>query len=320
MAERETVGRRDVLRFGTLGLAGLSTGGCALANANLSAMASDEDIDLYVREMTEQLNRIDGAELVTGFAKDFVGGSVASDKQPQLADADQKVRRILRTLVLSQTFRELPPETQRAPKVQALMKTHMPAISDTVFEVTHDLESLTTTDRSALQKFLRERPDLPNAIGATLDRHAYAAGLSMKTRLKLRGAMLQTSHRLKNEDPSVLINEYTAKVRQASAPGRAEAFAIAGADAYGRKLIEHAKMGEADGSRLPDVPASGMPGLKVGGFVVGLAVTAALSGVILEVAGVKGALVVLGATVGGILFAIGLITLIVSGIVYAVTS
>ncbi len=312
MPENNRMDRRNVLRFGSLGLAGLGTGGCVLANANLADFSDEADIDLYVQQMQTQLRRIEKADFATRFAEHMHERPATPDQRTELEKTDAKVQRILQTLLLSQTFRELPRQTQRAPKIQALMKTHANGISDTVHEVTQDLEALRPAQRHRIRDVLRKRPNLPTAIGETLDRHARSTGLSFQNRLKLRTAMLETSHRLKNDDPSVLIDEYTAKVRRAQEPGRAEAFAIASADSHSRELLQR-------GQKRSNDP-TGTTGLKVGGYIVGLAFATAATGAILEIAGVQGALLVLGATVGGVLLAIGLVTLIISGIVYMATS
>jgi hypothetical protein len=334
--------RRDVLKAGAVGAAATAVGACATvphaetapvggpSGGPIGGLSGDEFLALLDR----QLGYIGHARFVDEFVTGASGRARAPAVQQTVSESDDAFRRMLRTLVITQGFRDLSVETQVEPAVQTRMASHMDEVDATVFEVADRLAAIDAAQHARVQRALRDQPDLAMQIGEAVDAHAAAAGLSGARRRQLRMMMMQTAFRLKHEAPGTLIGEYTQKVTRMRQEGDRSALALAVSERIGRQAFwaYQKRVAQAPGASPP--PAQPVPGalpppqaatnphphrytvLKVGGAMMGVGVvTFGVSALILSSGGSNGFLI--GITVGSILFGLGLLFLIIGAIIAA---
>jgi hypothetical protein len=339
--------RRDVLKAGALGAAAATVGpGCATVPhpeagaGGIGAGPAGTGAE-FLALLDRQLGYVGHARFVDEFVTRSEGGSRRPDVQQVVDTSDDAFRRMLRTLLITQGFRDLAVETQLEPDVQTRMADHMDEIDATVFEVADRLAAIDAAQHARVQSALRERPDLAMQIGEAVDAHAAAAGLSRARRRQLRMMMMQTAFRLKHEAPGSLIDEYTQKVTRMRQDGDQSALALAVSERIGRQAFwaYQKRVAQAPGASPPQpMPAQPMsaqpmpaqpppavaPGgsrpryrlLKTGGVMMGIgAITAGVSALIVSSGGADGFLI--GVTVGSILFGLGFLFLIVGAIIAA---
>lgn len=337
--------RRDVLKVGALGAAATAVGsGCATVPHADTAPAGGPDggpsgglsSDEFLSLLDRQLGYIGHARFVDEFVTQASGRVRAPAVQQTVSESDDAFRRMLRTLVITQGFRDLSVETQVEPAVQTRMASHMDEVDATVFDVAERLAAIDAAQHARVQRALRDQPDLAMRIGEAVDAHAAAAGLSGARRRQLRMMMMQTAFRLKHEAPGTLIGAYTQKVTRMRQEGERSALALAVSERIGRQAFwaYQKRVAQAPGASPPQaqpVPGAPAPGtlpppqaapshrytvLKVGGAMMGVGVvTFGVSALILSAGGSDGFLI--GITVGSILFGLGLLFLIVGAIIAA---
>src|SRR6185503_11310227 len=236
--------RRDVLKAGALGVAAASVGpGCASvphtgagAGETAAAGAAGSGAE-FLALLDRQLGYVGHAHFVDEFVTRSRGSARAADAQRTVDASDDAFRRMLRTLLITQGFRDLPVETQLEPDVQARMTDHMDEIDATVFEVADRLAAIDSAQHARVQAALRNKPDLAMEIGEAVDAHAAAAGLSGARRRQLRMMMMQTAFRLKHEAPGRLVDEYTKKVTRMRQDGANSALALAVSERIGHQAF-----------------------------------------------------------------------------------
>ena len=104
--------RRDVLKAGALGVAAATVGpGCATV----------PHVDGGMPEAGGASDGPSGAEFVAAAHR----GPRSPEAQRVVVDHDAAFRRMLRTLLITQGFRDLSVEAQLEPEVQARMANHM---------------------------------------------------------------------------------------------------------------------------------------------------------------------------------------------------
>src|SRR5262245_48384160 len=110
--------RRDVLKAGALGAAATAMGACATvphgetAPGGASAGASGLSGDDFLALLDRQLGYIGHAHFVDEFVTQASGRARTADVQQAVTASDDAFRRMLRTLVITQGFRDLSVETQ----------------------------------------------------------------------------------------------------------------------------------------------------------------------------------------------------------------
>jgi hypothetical protein len=345
--------RRDVLKAGATGAAS-ATIGCATtadhhAGHGVGAIDDSAGAEAFLATLDHHLGLTGQARFVDGYV-----AAVHPDKprstatQLLIEDSDELFRKMLRTLFITQSFRDLPVETQLHPAVQDRMAAHLDEIDETVFALTDRLDGMTTEQRRQLRATLRDRPDAAMEIGEVIDQHAAAAGLSRARRKQLRSMMAETAFRLRHEAPGALIDEYTAKVRRMGSQAGASALALDVAQQIGQRAFWHHQQQIAQAAGAPQPPpGSGPPGLqppgmqpavgpppapavtaakpgrtavRVGAAMMGIGVLAFGAGFVLVATGNDAAVVVgliFGLTGGALVFAAGFVTLIIGAIIAA---
>ena len=322
--------RRKALKLGlglTAGATLGSTVGCApgVAGARKSAQGhTPPDMDAYLGNLDSQLEKIQSARFVEGFVDHATGKPATPELREKIEPSETMFRNMLHTLLLTQSFRDVSDEAQFHPSMQKRMAENIDSMDATVFQVNDMLANLSPEQRDATRKHLRKHPGLTMRLGEALDEQAAQAGVTASRRLQLRSMMTQASFRLSKYDPGVVIDEYVDKVRRATAPGKGDIVAAANAGYLGseafwryRSQLERNSGVLTDTTEAPRSTFTG-PGsgaVKVGAKMMGIgAVTFGISTIF--VANDVFPFVV-GMTVGALLFAIGLLTLIVGAIIYA---
>lgn len=271
--------RRDVMKVGAVS-AGAAAGlpGCAVPRmmAELSGVEGAQAFNAMIDQQTARIGTPPDLlrHLLAGAVPELLQTPRTPEAAAELAEKDGLFRKMLSTLLVSQGFRDLPPETQLEPAVQERMWSHIDDIGETVFQVGDLLATLDGSKRDRVQQVLRDRPDLPMQISEAIEAQAVAVGLSPKRRVQLRKMMSQASFRLKNGDPLTMIDEYAAKVQRLRERTDTDAKALALAQQLGDKAfwryqhLLHAQpgpataagSGAASGAGGPMVAQSGPPG------------------------------------------------------------
>jgi len=362
--------RRELLKLGAVATAATTLPfevGCAVPPQAATTTRSPTAPTDFLAKLDGQLASMAGADFVHRFIRDQMKTEPTQQQQAKLHESDAMFRRMLRTLLITQGFRDEPAETQFDPAVQARMFDHMDEVGSTVFEVLDMIGSLSAEHRVKLKNTLKAQPDLPMAIAEAIDAQASRAGVSGKRRLQLRQMMMTATFRLRHGDPNTLIDEYVAKVERVRVSGSADAKALDLAQKMGERAFwKYQQHLAQDGGTQPTTPATPAPvpagadpaavdaapppppppsamrppgsvapapmqplppvkpkhegarpgtgAMHAAGYMMGIGVVTF---------GISAALVdssdafLIGLTVGALLFAIGLVTLIVGAIIYS---
>jgi hypothetical protein len=266
-----------------------------------------------------------------------------------VAGSDAMFQRLIGALFITQSFRDLPPDTQAHPAVQTRIASHLDEIDGTVFELTSFLSAQTGDERAQLRDALRTNPRAAMDLAELLDGHAATMGVTVERRRQLRQIMKHATFRLRTESPGALIDEYTAKVQRLRGEDGNSALALALAQKLGEdqfwRYQEHLAQAAGPGGATPATaaptarlsppgatppsavapqPAPAAPhrpgdtAIKAGAYMLGIGVVDfGLGALIVSSAsgGVAVAALVGGITIGALLAAIGLITLIVGALI-----
>lgn len=177
----------------TAGAALGSTIGCAPGAREVAQGHTPENMDAYLANLDSQLDRIRDARFVEGFVGQATGKAFSPEARKSIEPSETLFQDILRTLLLSQSFRDVSVEARFHPGMQKRMGDNIEAMDATVFQVNDMLAKLTPAQREATRDTLRKHPGLAMRLGETLDEQAAMAGVASARRLQLRSIMTQTS-------------------------------------------------------------------------------------------------------------------------------
>jgi hypothetical protein len=237
--------RRDFLRgagalgalgtLGTLGVGGSVLEGCATTGLaqGAGALPAIPPVD-----MTSYLAQIDGtmAAISRGaFFGDLVATAAGAGQRGildtgALAQQEQLSRQIMRTLTLTGMFRDLNPQDQAHPGMQARLWSAAAEFEQTLDQVSDVLTAMPMSTRGDLRSRLRSDPQMVARMAGVLDARAVDVQASGKRRRHLRSLMGQIGWRLREQDPSLLIDEFAgayARTKQTVQNGSAQAQAEA---------------------------------------------------------------------------------------------
>jgi hypothetical protein len=251
--------RRDILGLGALA-AGATAGipGCTVPRL-VSTMRGPEGVAAFNAMLDAELAKLETPGLLHRIAEEQGRGRIRAGATAALAEKDATFRRMLGAIFVSQSFRELPEETQQHPDVQARMWQHMDAISGAVWEVGDMLSALDANQRAELRTKLKEKPELAMDVGEALDARAARAGLSNARRRQLRQMMSTTSFRLRSSNPSSVIDEYVDKVTKLRETSARDADAIDTAVEVGERDFWRNQRMRLDEPTPPGAPPVGAP-------------------------------------------------------------
>src|SRR5262249_33873714 len=225
--------RRDVLKtagataaIASVGVSVLGNPGCATV-PRAPTPHDDRAAAAYLAMLDKSLGLAKDMRPVHEFAAKLAPGKRTPEQQ-QLVDTNDGIfQRLLRTLFVTQSFRDLPAETQTHPVVQARSAPHLDEVDDTVFELTNFLAARTTEERAQLRDALKKNPRAAMDVAQELDTRAVKMGVSKERRRQLRQLMTQATFRLRTESPGALIDEYTTKVQRLRGEDGKSALALA---------------------------------------------------------------------------------------------
>jgi hypothetical protein len=317
MRRREWLGGSALAGAGALGL---GSSGCAPAWPEaLEPGVMPADMDAFLATVDARMQDMTQARFVEGFAESVRAAPLRAEHRSELQRRDKVFQRMLRTLYLTQTFRDLPEEAQRHPGMQSRMFGHLDEIDGSVEEVTELLKS-SSGDHEALRAALKQHPDLGMQIGEAIDQRAARAGISVKRRVQLRGMMKQASFRLKNAPAHLVIDEYVQKAERMGksnpAPSSLGLAAQAGSEAFW--ALQSASAAPPPPAPASTTPRAGVGTMRVGGIMMGIGLVVGAASLAIVSSGGGGA--IYGVTLGAVLLAIGFIVLIVGGLTYLASS
>jgi hypothetical protein len=328
--------RRDFLTAGAIAGAGamsLGSAGCAALGQDLAPPAAP----LSGHDMDGFLARLDGAMGSISVGNPFSGllprAAIAPADEAAYEKGQDVLRKTMRSLLLTGSFRDLPEEGRAHPGMQERMWRSMGEMDEAMLGVTDALAGLTPTERADIGRALREDPGLGMRLVEALDREGAEKGVPLSRRLHMRAIAVEVSARLKQSAP-MLIDEYVGKVRRVAARhGSNEEIerrlaAQMGDTAFWamreRTMAATARWNVADVRGVvvygppygmpvygpPRKPANaGMTAITVGAVLLGIGViTASAGGIVLAGGALGGAFAI---TAGAVLGLAGLITLIV---------
>jgi hypothetical protein len=277
-------------------------------------------------------------------------GPRSPEHEQFIAGSDAMFQRLISALFITQSFRDLAPGTQTHPAVQTRIASHLDEIDGTVFELTSFLSAQTGDERAQLRDALRRNPNAAMDLAELLDGHAATMGVTVERRRQLRQIMKHATFRLRTEPPGALIDEYTGKVQRLRGEDGKSALALALAQKLGEdqfwRYQHHLAQSAGPGGSMPATaaPTSGQlsppgatppsavvpqpapaaahrPGdtaIKAGAYMMGIGVVDFGLGALI-VSNTSGAAfgiaLVGGITIGALLAAIGLLTLIIGALI-----
>ncbi len=265
--------RRDVLKVGAIGAVGVATasvaGGCAATPPARNPADVDREAKSFIAMLDKQLGLVDHVNPVEEAVYRAYGTAQPDHVKAKVAEHDGLFRRVLRTLFVTQAFRDLPKETQLHEAVQQRVGSHMDEVDATVFELTDFLARRSHDERTKLREVMREKPEIAMDLGEMLDERAGRMGILKERRKQMRTAMREVTFRLKTESPGSIIDEYAAKVERLRGTDGKSALALSLAEKIGQRAFwkyQHllAQPGAPQGSPGPGSgqpgPGSGQPG------------------------------------------------------------
>jgi len=348
--------RRDVLKqtaataaVASVGVSALGGGGCATV-PRAPAPRDDRAAADYLAQLDRSLGLAAGMRPVHAIAAQRTPGPRSPEHEQFVAGSDAMFQRLISALFITQSFRDLPPETQTHPAVQTRIASHLDEIDGTVFELTSFLSAQTGDQRAQLRDALRKNPDAAMDLAEALDGHAATMGVTVERRRQLRQIMKHATFRLRTESPGAMIDEYTAKVQRLRGEDGKSALALALAQKLGEdqfwRYQQHLAQGADPGGSTPATAAPATPRLappgatppsavapqpapaaphkpgdtaiKAGAYMLGIGVVDFGIGALIvsNASGVLlGIALVGGITIGALLAAIGFLTLIIGALI-----
>ena len=253
--------RRDVIKLGAVVAgAGVGAPACGVPKM-LGTLRGHDGAAEFNAMLDEQLGRLDKPGFLQRLVTAETKRPLSAQAEAKIAEKDVLFRRMLSTLLVTQGFRELPEETQLDATVQARMWSHMDQIGSSVFEMSDMLASLDKDQRAHVQQRLRDNPELPMALGETLDDRAASIGMSGARRRQLRQMMSQSSFRLRHGDPASIIDEYVGKVERLRESSERDGDALDLSRRIGEREFWRYQHLLADAA-APGQPPTGAPGTQ----------------------------------------------------------
>lgn len=299
--------RRDFLKsaaaLGSLaGVAGIP--GCATTGLPTAAAPAVPSVD-----MDSYLAQLDGAMDAIhreSFFGDLVRAGTPTGGVVDTALLEQRERlsrKILRTLTLAGMFADLNEHDRAHPGMQARLWSAAAEIDATMEETSGALTALSTEDRGTLRRQLRREPTLIGRVGDALDAKAALIQAPAKRRRHLRALVGQVGWRMREQDPSVLIDEFADTYQRAKRHAERSAQSAQSTPATAPLTAEETLPTlEVSGASSPQLgvvaetprPREGRGQSRVNGGLITLGIGVGLGGI-------GGLLLVAGASSGGIL-------------------
>ncbi len=200
--------RRDFLLNSALGAAGLASAGSLGGTSKLlRPRAPSQDMAAYLDRFDNGVGRI----------REWSISSSVPDFHGDAALLDSLGPKCITTLYATGMFGDLPVECQAHPGMQDRMWALQPIMDESIAGITALLSRQGPEDLTRVRSALGERPAFLSQITEVLDGEAAKSGLSDARRHQFRTQMMQVGWRLQHQPPSLLVNEYLAKVEKVAA-------------------------------------------------------------------------------------------------------
>lgn len=325
--------RRDFLAgsMSALAVSTVQPGGVAEVLAPRGAAVTAAEMQHFLTELDGAMDRI---------ARDPGGGRFIRKLLPRPPEPHEALvfRQEMRALLLTGNFGDLSTEGQVHPGMQKRLRYSAPEMDAAMQTLVEHVASLSPASRKRLKDRLKTDPDVAAHILEAIDLEAASVGVPQRRRAQLRVMGRHILRRLK-QSPDLLIDEYVTKCQRLSACDGVEAAqtlmaARVGEAAYKARLekaeeaarkwqklnvadepIGYERLGASDDDERSDGwyrTALWLLGIGAGSTALGLALLS-IDG---DGEGAAGGIgLVLGVTVGPILLAIGLVTLLIGAII-----
>lgn len=328
--------RRKFVRAGLLGATASGLGACRPSDGSAAPALTEAEVEAATEvQLASQLARLDGGMghiacspiTVRDLNRRAANRHVECKKDPL---DEQLVRSSLRALLLTGSIKDLPEREQGRPEVAERLAAASPEVDFAVYGMTEQLSALSVTELAEIQELLRTDPKAAPRVAEMLAEEATAAGIPLRRRLHFRRLVNHVLWRLEHQPASLLLDEYTRKVRRNTAqierqlqrdPGRhgslvADPEEVARWEAQTLRVVARhqpeaaACVATGSGLNIEEQRERARLLLRNGGIVVGVGVGVAALGVGLLFVG-AGVFVL---TAAGILLISGIIIMIVAAV------
>jgi len=189
-----TFGRRGVLGLGAVGLGLAALEGCGVGPHPLPASPHGPvpvPVDRLLADLDAVVGHLSALEAKETFGRTSAESEPMRERRRTIA--------LLITLCFLGTYRELPEETWRDPRVEAHLAASMPRIQSTLASARAHLAAMTDGELTAIDERLQKEPDLPMRIMERLDHYAQEIDVPLDQRTYLRMSTVQLAARYRYE-------------------------------------------------------------------------------------------------------------------------
>jgi len=296
--------RRDFLRVGASGLLISGVSSCA----SLPKLRLGPSPDTPMPDMDAYLKQVDsGMETIAAWSPSRNAQWYGDDG----AALDELARKSLRTLYMTGMLGDLPPKAQIHPGMQERVWAVMPEMDEAVAGMERYLATRSEEEMARVQLALRSPSNHGMTIAQAIDEHAALCGVSQSRRMQTRVLLTDAVWRLRNQPPALTVQDTLRRVQRAGAvdPSRTAMEDLVAAR-VGEKLFWQQQDTDSGGGGSSDQTQSlRRKRIAKGGRVMGIGLVVGGLAVALTAAGAVPFIFV--ATVGAIMFLVGLIMLFV---------
>ncbi len=200
-----TIGRRQVVGWGALGLGAVALDGCSgFPWGRTAPTASPDEVDRLLSELdhvVHQLKKLEPDPASFGIKR----------RGPEVAQGSAMCIRMLTSLCFMGTYRDVPEALWRDPRVEQRLAETLPKIHATVTSARDLLVSVTDEQGSAIEKALKDDPNLTMRIMERVDDYAKQCHVPLEQRAYLRTATAQLAGRFRYEGSKEVTAKLTAK-------------------------------------------------------------------------------------------------------------
>jgi len=202
--------RREFFQAGALGaVALLGRSGAAQAAQELSPAA-----------LEQFLGRLDRQQ--EWMARHPVDGILAAVGATQMAERERceaLIRKVLRSMNLTRSFRELPASGRAHPGMQGRLAAALPELTAAVAEARAFLIDLSPADRLDLQRTVRAHPEILPRLAAHLEQESLTAGIAPERGEQVRRHVEHLDLQLRRSQVDAVLDEYVARADRAVQAG-----------------------------------------------------------------------------------------------------
>jgi hypothetical protein len=201
--------RREFIEVVALSMLTLGTNERS-AQASSDVRVSHSMMDAYLRKFDENMSFM-AAEPMDDFYRVLQEGTAPRVVAANRSHQDAVLRKILRSMYVSVSFRELPEHGRLHPGMQQRVRAAMAEMDEVVFSARDYLLGLSSADRLDLSHRVRENPELLPRLARHMDARGQSVGLTPRGREQLSRHILHIDRQLRRSDAGVVLDEYVAR-------------------------------------------------------------------------------------------------------------